>query len=221
MMTKTIPMKERLHQIRTPGRCSAKRAWITAAACFAVGIVLGVFSKWLDNLALDSAIWWHRWTEALDLGNFFSDLAIWLLLALLIAVFSRSPLWAALNVFVFFAGMCTAYHAYTIVFSGFHPTSYMMMWYAITLLSPLLAVLCWYAKGIGPVSILLDIGVVSIFFLSCFSIGFFYMDLKGVLYLLTFCGAVAALYRNPKQLVISLAVGILLAFLLNPVWPYH
>ena len=216
-----LAMKERLRQIRTPERWSVKRGWITAATCFAVGIMLGVVSKWLDNLALDSTIRWHRWIETLDLGNFFSDLAIWLLLALLIAVFSRSPLGAALNVFVFFAGMCAAYHAYTIAFSGFQPTSYMMQWYAITLLSPLLAVLCWYARGTGPVSILLDIGIVSGFFLSCFAIGFFYVDLKGALYLLAFCGAVAALYRNPKQLLISLPLGILLAFLLNPVWPYH
>ncbi len=220
-MTKKSTTKERLRQIRTPEACSGKRAWITAAVCFAVGIVLGMFSKWLDNHALDSIIWWHRWIEALDLGIFFSDLAIWLLLALLIAVFSRSPLLAALNVFVFFAGMCAAYHAYTVAFSGFQPTSYMLLWYAITLLSPLLAVLCWYAKGAGPVSILLDIGIVSIFFLACFAIGLFYIDLKGPLYLLVFCGAVAALYRSPKQLLICLPLGILLAFLLNPVWPYH
>ena len=220
-MTRKISMNERLRQIRTPKQCSAAGGWSIAAVCFSVGILLGVFSKWLDNLALDSAIRWHGWIEALDLGNFFSELAIWLLLALLIAVFSPSPLWAALKVFLFFAGMCAAYHACTVLFSGFNPTSYMLLWYAITLLSPLPAALCWYARGDGPVSILLDIDIVAIFFLSCFSIGFFYVDLKGILYLLVFCGAAAALCRNPKQLLISLPVGILLAFLLNPVWPFH
>ncbi len=220
MTTNRFSIQERLRRIRSPESCGVKSGLCSAAGCFAAGIALGVFSKWLDNLALDSTVWWHRWIETLNLGVFFSDLAIWLLLALLIAVFSRSPLWAALRVFVFFVGVCAAYHAYTIVFSGFHPTSYMMVWYAITLVSPLLAVLCWYARGTGPVGILLQIGVIAVFFLSCFAIGFFYVDLRGLLYSLVFCGAVAAIYRNLKQLLIALPVGILLAFLLSPYWVY-
>ena len=136
-MTKTV--KARINQIRTPKQCSVKSAVISAALTSIAGIVLGIIAKWLDNLALDSTIWWHRLFETLDLGNFFSDFAIWLLIALVIAVFSSSALRAALNVFAFFAGMCAAYHAYTVLFSGFNPSSYMMIWYGITLLSPILA----------------------------------------------------------------------------------
>ena len=146
-MAKTKTVKERLNQIRTPNRCSIKSALISATLIFVVGVVLGIFSKWLDNLALDSTIWWHRLFETLDLGNFFSDFAIWLLIAMVIAVFSPSAMRAAHNVFVFFAGMCVAYHAYTVLLSGFNPSSYMMIWYGITLISPFLAMLCWYAKG--------------------------------------------------------------------------
>ena len=195
-MAKENYLKERLDQIRKPERCSVGKTLIIAAGCLAAGIMLGAFSKWLDDIALDSSIWWHRVIETFDLGNFFSDFAIWLLIALAIAVFSPSPLRAALNVFLFFAGMCAAYHAYTIAVSGFDPSAYMMIWYGITLLSPLLAILCWYAKGTGVVSIILDIGIIAVFFLSCFSVGFFYADLKGILYLLVFCGAAAVLYRS-------------------------
>ncbi|MCR4671622.1 MAG: hypothetical protein K5637_00090 [Lachnospiraceae bacterium] len=204
-----------------PERCSFGRGLIHTAACFAAGIVLGIISKWLDNLALDGEIWWHRWIEAVDLGNFFSDIAVWLLLALIIAAFSSSALRAAINVFIFLGGMCIAYHVYSIVFSGFNPSSYMMIWYGITLFSPILAVLCWYAKGTGIISILLDIGILAVFFLACFSIGIFYIDLKGILYLLVFCGAAAVLYKDFRQFMISLAIGIFLAFLMNPIWPYH
>ena len=211
---------DRLNKIRMPTPLKWKTAaWITLCV-FLAGTVLGIFSKWLDNLELDSAIWWHRFFEILDLGNFFSDISIWLLLALVIAVFSTSPLRAAFHVFAFFTGLCTSYHIYTIFFSGFNPVSYMMLWYAITLLSPLPAVLCWYARGTGTVSIVLDTGIFAVLSLSCFSTGWFYVSLKGFLYLLVFIGSVAVLYRKPQQLAVSLSAGFLLSFLFSPFFPY-
>jgi hypothetical protein len=116
--------------------------------------------------------------------------------------------------------MCAAYHLYSILFAGFNPLSYMVIWYAIALVSPVLAALCWYAKGKGIIPILLDTGIMTVFFLSCFSLGFLYVDLRGILYLLVFIGAAAIIYRNPKQTAISLSAGFLMAFLLNPIWPF-
>lgn len=68
--------------------------------------------------------------------------------------------------------------------------------------------------------ILFDTGIMTVFFLSCFSLGFLYVDLRGILYLLVFIGAAAIIYRNPKQTAISLSAGFLMAFLLNPIWPF-
>ena len=220
-MAQTKTLKDRFNQIRTPKRRSIKSAVISAAFIFAAGAVLGILAKWLDNLALDSTIWWHRLFEALDLGTFFSDFAIWLLIAFMIAVFSPSALRAALNVFAFFAGMCVAYHAYTVLFSGFDPASYMTIWYGVTLFSPIPAVLCWYSKGKGTAPVIIDIAIITVFSLSCFAIGLFYISFRGVLYFLVFAGAVVVLYRNPKQLLISLPVGFLLSFLISPIWPYR
>ena len=211
---------EKLNDIRSPGQKSKKDKILCTASSLIAGILLGVFSKWLDSIALDNNIWWHRIIERLDLGNFFSEMAIWLLISLAIAVFSSSASMAALNVFAFFAGMCAAYHLYSIVFAGFNPSSYMVIWYAITLVSPVLAALCWYAKGKGTIPIFLDIGIMAVFTLFCFSLGFFYVDLRGILYLLVFIGAAAIIYRNPKQTAISLSAGFLMAFLLNPIWPF-
>ncbi len=214
-------MREKLDSIRTPGKRSGKYTAVTAAVCFAVGVLLGIISKWLDNLAFDDLIWWHGIIERLDLNNFFSAMAIWLLIALIIAVFSSSADRAALNVFLFFAGMCVAYHIYTIMFSGFDPSSYMMIWYGITLASPVLAVLCWYARGKGAVPVVLDLCIMSIFSLACFAMGMFYIDPLGILYVLVYLAALIVLYRDPKQTAISIIGGFLLAFLLNPLWPYH
>ena len=214
-------VKEKLNQIRKPRQTRGTAAAAMIGLLFLFGAALGAFSKWLDNLALDSTIWWHRIAERLDLGNFFSDLAVWLLFALLIAVFSPSAVQAALRVLAFFAGMCAAYHLYTVFFSGFNPMSYMLTWYTITLLSPLLAALCWYAKGSGPAALVLSVGVAAVFSLACFSIGWFYVSVRGVLYVLVFLGAAAVMYRNPKQLLVSLGVGFLLAFPLSLLWPFH
>ncbi|MBQ1468309.1 MAG: hypothetical protein IIZ27_07520 [Solobacterium sp.] len=210
-----------LNKLRIPEPQTKKRTAETALIIFVSGIALGLFAKWLDNLALDSTIWWHRIIETLNLGNFFSDIAIWLFIALVIAAYSASALRAALNVFVFFLGMCASYHVSTILFSGFDPGTYMLIWYGITLLSPLLAVICWYAKGSGTVPLILDILITSIFVLSCFSIGILYVDIRGILYVLVFIGAVTVLYKSPKELLVTVLAGFLLAFLLNPVWLFY
>lgn len=219
--TKAMKIKEKLNNIREPKPQTKTGTVLTALFSLASGTALGIFSKWLDDLELDSAVRWHRFIEATDLGNFFSDIAVWLAAALIIAVFSRSALRAALNVFVFFAGMCAAYHIYTVVFSGFNPSSYMMIWYAVTALSPLLAAACWYAKGKGAISTVLSAEIIAVLFLSCFSIGFFYIDLKGILYLIVFCVGAAVIYNNPKQFFISLPAGIITAFIINPIWPFR
>lgn len=219
--TRALKIKEKLNNIREPKPQTKTGTVLTALFSLASGTALGIFSKWLDDLELDSAVRWHRFIEATDLGNFFSDIAVWLAAALIIAVFSRSALRAALNVFVFFAGMCAAYHIYTVVFSGFNPSSYMMIWYAVTALSLLLAVACRYAKGKGAISTVLSAGIIAVLFLSCFSIGFFYIDLKGILYLIVFCVGAAVIYNNPKQFFISLPAGIITAFIINPIWPFR
>ena len=211
---------EKLNELRMPKKQDKGSALRFAALSFAAGILLGVFAKWLDNLALDPDIGWHRVIERFDLGNFFSDLAIWLLAALLIAMLSSSAFVAARSVFFFFAGMCAAYHIYTILFAGFNPMSYMLIWYGITLVSPILAAACWYAGGEGLVSLVLDTGIVAVFFLSCFGIGFIYFTFKGILYLLVFAWALALIYKNKKQMLIALPAGLVLAFLLASVWPF-
>ena len=221
MQTRKKSAHTSLQKIRRSKRTPPARAVVFGALSLLFGAALGFFAKWLDDLALDSTIKWHRLIERLDLGNFFSELAVWLLLALVIAVFSRSAVQAAVRVFLFFAGMCAAYHLYTVAFSGFNPKDYMLLWYAITLVSPLLAAVCWYAKGKRAVSIALDCAIFAVFVLACFSVGWLYVTPRGGLYVLVFLCAIAVLYRSPKQLLISLPAGFILALLASPIWPFH
>ena len=91
----------------------------------------------------------------------------------------------------------------------------MMIWYGLTLLSPILAVICWYGKGKSWVSILIDSLILGVLFPVCFSIGFWYFGFTSLINTLLFLAAVVLLYSSPKQTVLSLAGGGVIALLLR------
>ena len=188
---------------------------INSILMLTIGISLGIFSKWLDNLVLDSNIWWHEIIEYFDLGNFFSNMGIWIFIAVLISIYSKTALKASINVFLFFIGMTVSYHLYTIFVSGFNPVSYMMIWYIITLVSPILAYICWYSTKETKVASIISGLILFVTYQCCFSIGMWYFDFKGVLYTIIFVATVFILYRNPKRTILSLLIGLVLSFFIR------
>ena len=209
-------MKELLNNIRkSESNMKLKNKIINSVIILVIGILLGMFSKWLDNLSIDNNIWWHNIIGKLDLNNFFSDMAIWLAIALAISVYSKTPLRAAINVLLFFIGMNTSYHLYTIMFSGFNPRSYMQIWYTLTIISPFIGYICWYAKSNHIIGSIISSIILFVMYSSCFNIGMVYFDMKGILYSLTFIASIIILYKNPRNTVISLIVGLIPAFFIR------
>ena len=134
-----------------------------------------------------------------------------LLIALMIAVYSNAPFTAAVNVLAFFIGMTISYHVYTIVFAGFNPWEYMLIWYGITRVSPLMAFVCWYARGRSFVSMLLSGIIIAVMRRVCFSYGIWYFDINSILDTFVFVMALVVLHTTLAKTVGSMILAVLLA----------
>ena len=70
-----------------------------------------------------------------------------------------------------------------------------LIWVGFTVLSPLAAFVCWYAKGEGYAALLISSLLMADFFNMAFAFGWGYLDLRSALELLVLAGAVAALQK--------------------------
>lgn len=213
-------MKTFLNNIRCEEKSiSTSRQVIDTMAILFLGIALGTFSKFLDNTASNDLPFIF---EYLDVGNFLGRFAIWVLIAICIAIYSNSSIRASINVFVFFAGMVTSYYLYSNFVAGFFPKSYAMIWVGFTAISPLLAFICWYAKGTSKISFALSAMIIAVLFNMTFVYGWIYFEMYSLLELLVFICGLAVLKRNTiKDSIMMTAMGIVLAFVLNLLVPFY
>jgi uncharacterized membrane protein len=91
----------------------------------------------------------------------------------------------------------------------------MIIWYIITLLSPLLAYFCWYAKGKGILSLIINIGIIAFMLINCFSIGIWYFYFRNIIYTLIFIVALLVMHDNYRKTAYSLIGGTILVFILR------
>ena len=201
-------------------KISVKRQLIHTVAIMFLGIILGAFSKFLDNTPINKLPFIFGY---LDIVNFLGRFAIWVFLALCISVYSTSPIRAAINVFLFFAGMVASYYLYSNYIAGFFPKSYAMIWVGFTVISPVLAFLCWYAKGRGKVSLALAAGIIAVLFNMTFVYRLpTYFSIRSTLELLVFiCGCIVIRRQTAKETVLMMAIGVVLAPILDIVIPFN
>ena len=190
-------------------------------AVFLLGIILGVFSKYLDYHQAELPYFIMLVDETLDLHNFLGRFPLWIFIAVCISVYSNSPIRAAIHVFVFFVGMVASYYMYSTFIAGFFPKSYAMIWAGFTIVSPFLAFICWYAKGTGKISLILASMICSVLFNMTFAYGWIYFDIYSILELIIFvCGLMVLRRRTRKENVIMIVLGLIIALILHNVFPF-
>ena len=212
-------MKKFLNDIRVAENAiPLNKQVINTVLILLLGIALGTFSKFLDCTPVNELPFIF---DYLDITNFLGRFAIWVTIALCVSIYSNSSLRAAINVFVFFAGMVTSYYLYSKYVAGFFPRSYAMIWIAFTMISPILAFICWYAKGKSNLALILSAMILAILFNMTFVYGILYFDIRSILELMTFVCAIVVLKRNTiKDTMLMFVLSCGIAFILNFVIPF-
>ena len=187
-----------------------------------LGIALGTFSKYLDFRQAELPCVLMAIDEVFDIHNFLGRFAIWVLIALCISIYSNSAIRASVNVFAFFVGMVASYYLYSNYIAGFFPRSYAMIWFGFTAVSPLLAFVCWYARGKSKLAFILSALILAVLFNMCFVYGFGYFSARSVLEVIVFIIGFIVLKRNSlRSSALMGTISIVLAFLLNIIIPFH
>lgn len=198
-----------LNKIRTPHKGSSLTKKVTfSLLCALLGFALGVYSGFTDsNINLPEIFY--------ILDMLFGRIAFLSFIALVIYVFSKTPIRAAINAFCISAGIPVGYLIYSYFVVGNLPDSELTMYGILVVISPIIAILCWYAKGYGTVATILSAIIISFFILQAFSFtadfSYFEIAYQG-LEILLLIASIAVLYKKPKQTIISVIAAIFISY---------
>lgn len=118
-----------------------------------IGLVLGIISRLLD-------------IHTTNLGNIFSQMAIWILFGVLISIYSDSKKKAIINIFPFCIGMLITYYYVAFVTKGVYSNIIIIGWTIFALFSPILAYFTWMTKEKGLFPKIISLGIIIISILS-------------------------------------------------------
>lgn len=122
-----------------------------AMLCF--GLLIGLVSRLLDIYTT-------------DLGEIFSQMAIWILLGALISIYSKTAKKAMLNVLTFCLGMLFTYYLTAALSHGVYSIDYIIGWTVFALCSPIMAFFAWYTKESGIFPKIVSVGIIVVSILS-------------------------------------------------------
>ncbi len=120
---------------------------------FGFGLFLGVISRLLDI-----------YTQ--NLGNIFSQFAIWILIGTIISIYSQTQKKAMINILLFCIGMLITYYFVAFITKGVYSSIFIIGWTIFALCSPIMAYFTWLSKERGIFPKIICVGIVLVSFLS-------------------------------------------------------
>lgn len=119
-----------------------------------IGLFVGMMAKYFD---LHTEI----------LGNLFSQLPIWILIGVLIAVYSENEIEAMVHVLLFCLSMLNSYYVCAKMWNPIYGIEYIKGWSILALCTPLFSYFAWISKEKGIFPKLISIFICMISLLSC------------------------------------------------------
>lgn len=180
------------------------------------GCAMSMFAVFLECASAESL---PQWLTSIDIRSFSVSLLPWVFMALPIALFARTPLRAAVNVGAFFSGKWIGRLVYLSLITHTQLAwDDFRFWLIFTAVSPLIAVVCWYGRGVGASAGFAAALIISFFFLYVFhftstfrEFGFHWQ--YGFLPLIFLAVAIGMLWRRPLQSLFSVLGGFALAYI--------
>ena len=117
------------------------------------GLILGIAARLFD-------IYFQNF------GEIFSQMAIWILLGTLIAIYSPSKKAAMGNIFPFCMGMLATYYVTAAITHGVYSRSFIIGWTVFALASPAMAYFAWMTKAQGVFPKIIAAGIVAVSVMS-------------------------------------------------------
>ena len=127
-------------------RSGMKKLILNPIGMLLSGLLLGVLSRCLD-------------VYTTNLGNIFSQLAVWILFGVLISIYSSTKGRAAGNLLPFSLGMLLTYYGAAVATHGVYSRTFILGWTVFALCSPVLAWFAWSAKEKGAFPAMIRIGI--------------------------------------------------------------
>ena len=101
-----------------------------------------------------------------NLGEIFSQMAIWILLGTGIAIYSPTKKAAMGNIFPFCMGMLATYYVTAAITHGVYSRTFIIGWTLFALTSPVIAYFAWMAKEPGAFSKIIAAGIAAVSVMS-------------------------------------------------------
>ncbi|MEE1186858.1 MAG: DUF6518 family protein [Acutalibacteraceae bacterium] len=130
-----------------------KKKILNPVSMLFIGLLLGVVSRLLDIYAE-------------NLGEIFSQMAIWILFGVLISIYSDSKKQAMLNILPFCIGMLITYYFAAFITKGVYSTEFIIGWTVFALFSPLMAYFTRMTKEKGIFPKIISVGIILVSLLS-------------------------------------------------------